>query len=83
MVATDVASRGIGMIAQLPPTSLVPACISLHSLPLTSCALMRPLSSFVMYAFRMTVQALCWLVLTRETLDFPKLQLAQAPHLPA
>jgi ATP-dependent RNA helicase DDX5/DBP2 len=83
MVATDVASRGIGMIALLPFPSLVPACIHLHCIPLTSCALMCSLSSFVMCISCMTVQALCWLVLTRETLDFPKLQLAQASHLPA
>jgi ATP-dependent RNA helicase DDX5/DBP2 len=63
MVATDVASRGIGMRKQNPPSPLPPflfVSLLLHFLPLPSCDLVLPLF-FTRYATtaRNLFQALC------------------------
>jgi Helicase conserved C-terminal domain len=54
MVATDVASRGIGMIQQhllpLPTPSSHPVCFPLQLLPLPSCDMVRSLRSLCIFA---------------------------------
>lgn len=59
MVATDVASRGIGMRKQHPPPPFLFVSLLLHFLPLPSCDLVLPL--FTRYATnaRNLFQALC------------------------
>jgi len=86
MVATDVASRGIGMIEQTPPPPLPIFWVFfiLHFLPLTSCDLVCPLSSLVIRFSCMTVQAACfWSSLGKLLTLHLQLALATQLHLPS
>ena len=71
MVATDVASRGIGMIEHSSPLRPLLPFVSFYfyCLPSMSCDLVRALSSFVVQFSCMAVQATCFWSFLRETLN--------------